>query len=176
MRIPIRQSTEADIEYIAANMRKEDVEEVAASDGGTPEAALRLGYEVCNPCWTALVDDKPAAMFGIGTFAGEGIFNSEMVGIIWLLGTPAITKYGQAFAKHSKLWLDAAMEHYDVLYAMMDCRQEVHARWLRWCGFHIDHIIDRYGIHQLPFALWKRRAARPSNLIQEFEQCVTPQA
>lgn len=69
-------------------MREADRIEVAAV-GHSPKAALRAGL-FAGEAWTALVDGRPEAMFGLvvtNAIAGEGR--------PWMLGTDAIYRHGR---------------------------------------------------------------------------------
>lgn len=73
---------------IANRMRDADRVECEAF-GHQPRAALRAGL-IAGKAWTALVDGRPEAMFGVvpvNAMAGEGR--------PWMLGTDAIYRHGR---------------------------------------------------------------------------------
>jgi hypothetical protein len=131
-----RQPTWADCEYVAANMRKEDVLEVSAFNH-TPEDALYLGLEHSAASYT-LVNPKgePIAVLGVTPQYNIDL-PKEDTGMIWLLGTPGIEKYGYRFLRYSK---EALQELYDktdfeLFFNYTHTDNFVHHKWLKWLGF-----------------------------------------
>lgn len=123
--------TREDIEYVATNMRPEDVEECHAN-GQTPLYALTVGVNVSRLSF-ALVDDNrvPVAILGVT----EGI--SKDWGLIWLLGTPGIETNQLKFLRHCRYGLKRMFEEsgFEVFYNYTYAKNDVHHRWLRWLGF-----------------------------------------
>lgn len=74
---------------IANRLRAIDREECEAM-GRTPKQALRLGILTSEKAWTALVDGKPEAMFGVVV---ESALTSEAVP--WFLGTDEVYRHGR---------------------------------------------------------------------------------
>jgi len=75
---------------IAKRMRDIDRKECEAM-GHSPKMALRMGLWFSQNAWTALVDGKPEAMFGImvtSALTGDGS--------PWFLGTDEVYKHGRA--------------------------------------------------------------------------------
>lgn len=129
----VRPSTMEDVEYLSKNLRVEDVEEVEAI-GQTPFDALALGYRHSTICLT-LVDPKtglPAGMVGVAPSPQI----SDM-GIIWLLGTPAIEQNTTAFLRGSKKVMQDIFKQvpYKAYYNYTHANNLVHHRWLKWLGF-----------------------------------------
>jgi hypothetical protein len=59
--------------------------------GRTPKQALRSGLSASDWTITALVDGKPAAMFGVATVSAI-----EGLGRPWMLGTDEVYRHGKA--------------------------------------------------------------------------------
>ena len=120
-----------DADYVAQNMRIEDVEECAAS-GFTPLRALTLSAESAISLRT-LVDPEgnQAAVLGVSPSS------FPRFGAVWMLGTPSIEKYKMTFLRNSKLSLPILYEEtgYDALYNYTYANNSVHHAWLRWLGF-----------------------------------------
>ncbi|GFM29273.1 hypothetical protein [Novosphingobium sp. PY1] len=77
------------INVIANRLRAIDREECAAM-GRTAKQALRLGLATSGKAWTALVDGKPEAMFGVVV---EDLINGR--GTPWFLGTDEVYRHGR---------------------------------------------------------------------------------
>jgi hypothetical protein len=63
--------------------------------GRTPKQALRSGVLYSEKAWTALVDDKPEAMFGV-------VLDSALTGEAtpWMLGTDEVYRHGRELLIH----------------------------------------------------------------------------
>ena len=77
------------INRIARRIRVHDREECEAM-GRTPKQALRLALLSSEKAWTALLDDKPEAMFGVVV---ESVLTGE--GTPWFLGTNEVYRHGR---------------------------------------------------------------------------------
>ena len=128
----IRLSTQADVGFVYARMRVEDVEECEAG-GHTALDALDWGYVNSIVCKTLLDPHtgEAIALTGVSPSGYEG------AGKVWLLGTPGIERNTVTFLRNSK---QALCELYDeagctVLYNYAHCNNKLHHRWLKWLGF-----------------------------------------
>lgn len=74
---------------IANNMRDIDRRECEAM-GRTSKQALRAGIARSIRCWTALVDGRPEAMFGVVVESALG-----GVAVPWFLGTDEVYRHGR---------------------------------------------------------------------------------
>jgi len=136
----IRKTISEDIDYLAPRLRYEDKREILDSVGQNPYQALRDGFNNSQICLT-IVDDKdiPVGMFGVG---------SE--GNIWLLASPEIKRIRFSFLRESKKVVNLLNKKYQILWNYVDCRNNLHLRWLKWCGFSFLRKIN-YGVNQKPF-------------------------
>jgi len=132
MKSNIIPSEEAHIPYVANNMREADRMEIAATGTYDPHVALQTGYENSKPNgYTLVVDDLPVCMFGVGPMSE----NPEW-GQIWLLGTDDITdNCSFHFLRWSKRFLPTLMEPYEMVCNIVDARNTVHIKWIKWLGF-----------------------------------------
>lgn len=126
------EARESDIDYIAPRLRKPDLQEIKALGDLSPRDALTLSYFGSKPkCYTAIGSGVPVAMFGVVPFE-----ENERWGSIWLLGTDDITdKVPIPFLKWTKRFFPILMEPYDMVCNIVDKRNEVHIKWIKWLGF-----------------------------------------
>lgn len=127
----IRNTIADDIEFLADNMRIEDVEEVEAI-GITPLYALSHGYHCSDICLTMLGSDGvPMGMYGVAKS------HNPQLGAIWLLGTKGIEDNTMTFLRHSREGLDRlwSSTSYDGFYNLSYAENTLHHRWLKWLGF-----------------------------------------
>lgn len=146
----IRLATEEDVAQMAPKLRQADKNEVWASDGYSPLEALRTSYSLSKPCFTAVLDDEPLAMFGTVPILSN-------VGSIWLLGTDSVSKAPTSFLRWSRRLLPFLLQPYDMVCNLVDARNTVHIRWIRWLGFTFIRKTT-HGPQQLPFYEFARLA------------------
>lgn len=134
----VRQTVRGDINYLAPRLRPADRQEIEAVTGkkDQEEASLLKGYETSDVCSTFLTPEgNPAGMFGVVAPSGHW-------GRIWLLATPDIERWPKLFIRYSRPILGLLNIKYPILYNVVDTRNTVHIRWLKWSGFRFMHRIQ----------------------------------
>lgn len=134
-----------DITTLAPRLRKEDVEEIKAVTGNDPETELRASLLHSSECWTIVHEDAIIGMFGVAPIEG-----SE-AGAIWLLASDELPKIRWSFLKKTRPFIDYFLTKYPVLTNVVDERNTVHIKWLKWAGFTFTDRHDRFGPQQVPF-------------------------
>lgn len=127
----------ADVSHIATiaeRMRAADVREVMAASGRTPHEALEVSLRKSSVAWTGLIDGRPEVMFGAGD-----LNVLTLTAAPWLLGTDEVEANYRQFLRRSVDWRDQLLQRYAVLRNVVDDRNEVSKRWLRWLGFTIGN-------------------------------------
>lgn len=140
------------IDWIAPRMRRADVDEVRAASGKSPREALEFSVDRSNEAYTALFNDVPAAMFGVGWI---NIING--IGAPWLLGTDEVEKNYRHFLRGSKWWIGQLSSRYDILTNVVDDRNTVSKRWLAFLGFTLFEPTV-IGVERRPFRKFELRA------------------
>jgi len=127
-----RPSTVADVQTIAENMRTEDVDEIKAQSGNTPREGLFFCYFMSKPCVTIVSrHGNPIGMWGVVPL-------DNTAGRIWMLGCEAMLKDASDkynFLRESRKELAKLHGQYPLLTNVVDARNTVHVRWIRWMGF-----------------------------------------
>ena len=113
---------------IAIHMREADRVEAKALANESPFGALEMCFKFSADKWTVMFDGVPAAMFGAGAVA-DGIVS------VWMLGTDELEHNKAAVARGSVFWRDQLLARYGTLANIVDARNTVTIRWLRWLGF-----------------------------------------
>ena len=150
--ICVRPATHSDAADVAPRLRMADLQEVSASLGEPPINVLEEGIAASDPCYA--VTDKAGcvlALFGVVPQA-----DNREVGRIWLLGSQELVADRFYFARNSRLWIDCLQQRYRVLWNWVDARNEVHIRWLEWCGFRLTAVDDAFGVEGRPFYEFQR--------------------
>lgn len=119
-----------DVTSLYPYLREADKREVEAL-GLTPEMALCRAYLDSAICRTIINGTGcPVAMFGV-------VPSGEFSGIVWMLGNDLLVKMKTAFLKECRNEVIKLNNIYPHLYNIIDSRNEVHIKWIKWCGFKI---------------------------------------
>jgi len=156
--ISVRHATADDAVRLAPKLRRADLQEIQAATGETALGALERGLQDSDPSYVIIdAEGTPLALFGVVPDIGDK-------GIVWLLGSDAIEEHAISFARGSRPWLDRLHERYPVLWSFVDVRNELHLRWLTWCGFEVTRTIEGFGVERRAFHEVVRVRARIPDL------------
>jgi hypothetical protein len=70
---------------------------------------------------------------------------------VWLLASPGLVTIQREFMRQTRPVLDGFHASYPLLWNLVDARNEVHIRWLRYFGFTFLHLHPHVGPEGLPF-------------------------
>jgi len=144
----VRSATLADVEFVAANLREADREEVLAAVGIDPTIALPAYIHEGREVYAAglQLDDRAEVLFGL-----DPIFGMDRAAVIWLLSTDRIYEHPVEFVIQSGRIFEVCHQHFDLLTNFIDARNTRHIRWLKRLGFHMIRKVDKYGYAGIPF-------------------------
>jgi len=134
-------------------MREADVVECRAT-GHSPKQALRDGLIASSLCFTALLDGRPEAMFGLvvnSALAGEGT--------PWMLGTEAIYEHPRAMLRWGPRFLAAMLDSTPALSNLVAVRNGRAVRMLRRWGFDLSE--ETIVVGEVDFVMF--RMERPAS-------------
>lgn len=131
--VEIVQADTRHIKHLAENMRAIDKKEVWAMSQKSPAEALfdSLGKASAGLCHTALINDRPALMWGVGP-AEEG------AGIPWMLATDDLELVSRRFVRQSREYVEKMQAPFNMLFNYVHAENEISQRWLKWCGFYVE--------------------------------------
>ena len=73
-------------------------------------------------------------------------------GVIWFLSSEVMFKKNRIqFIKNSKIWVEKLFRDYEILWNVVDSRNKIHIRWLKWMGFRFIADIPEYGAEKRMF-------------------------
>lgn len=141
-----RVATKDDLNYVVPRLRRQDVEECRAMFGIDPASFFAAA---------GLNDDTYCIVSSQGTAFGlAGVAKSRAspsVAQIWMVATPKLEDHQMEFLKYSKKFIDEVTAPYDLVYNYVDARNEVHLKWLQWCGFTFINYLPSWGAEKRPF-------------------------
>jgi hypothetical protein len=124
----VRTTVPADCIELASTMRAEDKEEIWHSSRKLPLAALKMGINYSDICWSVEWEGRVVAIFGVSR-------KDELVGIPWMLASDDLKKIRKSFLKESKDYLEQMFQGYTLLANSAWSKNTIHIQWLRWLGF-----------------------------------------
>lgn len=133
-------------------MRDADRAEVYAATGRDPQTALVESVLHSTVAWAGLIEEVPVAIFGVGPL---NILSG--LGSPWLLGSDELEKHSFELLRKSRPYVTEMHRSYPVLFNLVDQRNVVSQRWLRWLGFTL-HAPIPYGHLGLPFIPFEKEA------------------
>lgn len=131
---------------LAPRLRKADLQEIEAASAQDPIDALREGAEKSVPSCTIIGN--------IGFVAGMfGVVPEDHFGRVWLLGSDElVTKpLSRQFLSECKSFLNGIERMYPAIGNIIDARNTLHIKWLRWLGFTFIRRIPDYGVERREF-------------------------
>ncbi len=134
MAVKLRLCEAGDIEYIAANMRAVDAEEIRLAGNHDPLECLTKGASHSVYCRVIEINGRPAAILGL-----VPLDNVNGRGICWLLGTDDIERHAKAFCELCRQELAAMMKRAERVENFVWAENRVSIRWLKWLGFEFEH-------------------------------------
>lgn len=147
--IQLHETTLEDVKAISRRLRGEDVAEVSAATGMPLEAALIASYEASKFCMTATLCGVPIMLFGVSQITPE-------VGCIWMRSTPKARNYGKEILSECEAVIKACLTEYRVLTCMVDFRNLLYPRWLKWLEFEPILEWGKWGAEERPFMQFAR--------------------
>lgn len=145
----------AHVGTIAARMREIDKLECAIM-GRTPKQALRLALQGSSLAWTAKIDGRPEAMFGV---AAVSLIDRE--GSPWLLLTDEGARHAKALVRDGRRYSDLIQMEYSVLKNFVHADNHSACRWLVRLGYTLGEPFDMHGHPMRPFERIAKPCASP---------------
>ncbi|MFY0576309.1 hypothetical protein ACN28S_19855 [Cystobacter fuscus] len=145
--LTVRPARPTDAALLAPRLREADLLEIAAVTTEKPVELLERSIRCSVPCHAVL--DEQGLLLALFGAAPDG--RKPEAGLVWLLGSDELEKHAVTFLRQGLYWIERLHEHYSVLGNWIDARNEVHIRWLRWCGFQLIHRDESHGVQQRSF-------------------------
>jgi hypothetical protein len=114
--------------------------------GHTPKEAIRYGLMSATMAWTAVIDGRPEAIFGVST-----ISLLEGSGRPWMLMTDEAVKHAVALVRFGYIYTEAIQRHYALLHNWVHAENDASIRWLSRLGFAVGSVDVLNGYPMRPF-------------------------
>ena len=129
-------TTDEHVVELSTTMREADVQEVWAANHLLPYEALKLSLEYTDRAYTSLFNKEVICMWGVG----KTTYLSEE-GIPWMLTSDLVRIHFREFLRQAPRLLDDIKKEAIILINMVDARNTLSIRWLKWLGFTIHDSI-----------------------------------
>ena len=128
---PFHRATQLhDVCELAPNLRSEDKREVETL-GKTSEQSLLSGYLFGKVCRSIINNyGQVVGMYGV-------VPVDNKTGLVWMLGSNKLKKIKIPFLKESRTEVEGMNTLFPHLWNIIDSRNEMHLKWIKWCGFKI---------------------------------------
>jgi scaffold protein Gp13 len=167
----VRPYQEGDAAELLPFLRKADYQEIRATTFMCVLDALEQGVEKSAPMCSII--GNTGCVEGLFGIQPEGIF-----GRVWMVGSDELTKnpLRRQFIRECKTYLDVLSRGYGAIGNVIDERNTVHVRWLRWMGFTFLRRIDNYGVESRPFLEFIKLCAweQPPQVVDSKVQVEQP--
>lgn len=135
-------------------LRKEDQEEIKALANLKGPEALILGLLHSHICISIFTEqDVICGMFGVQGQKGKDA-------TVWMLASDEIEEIAIPFLRQNKAVINFINQLHPVLHNVVDVRNELHIKWLKWCGFTFINK-QNIGYENKPFYSFVRTCVSP---------------
>jgi hypothetical protein len=152
--VEIRDLRAGDIEHVAAHMRAADVAEVRAGNH-EPLEALRHSVRVSARTWVAVVEGRPAAIFGVAPLGTV----LDPRGAPWLLGTDDVPAKPRALVRLARVYTSEMLSAFPHLVNAVHTRNTAACTWLARVGFTLGATFD-HPVTGEPFTIFEMQGGR----------------
>jgi hypothetical protein len=114
--------------------------------GHTPKSAIRNGLLGASMAWTALIDGRAEAIFGVSTTS-----LLEGSGRPWMLMTDEAVKHAVSLVRFGRIYTEAIQRHYALLHNWVHAENDASIRWLSRLGFAVGSVDVINGHPMRPF-------------------------
>jgi len=146
--VTFRQPTDADLEFLADNLRLADqVETRCIFPTGDLRSILKWSVDNSVETLVATDGDEPIALFGVGL--------TEVGGVPWMCGTDKINQFKLKTLRSVKVVIEAWLNHYGYLYNDVHKDNLKAQAMVKRLGFTVD--TEPSSFHPDFHRFWKTR-------------------
>lgn len=131
-KLAMRDVLSTDAVGIVNHLRPDDRREMIALDPAMPEN-MCIDRSVAVSEWSQTVVEiatgRPVAIFGVAKNPGCDLWHP------WMHATTLIMDHRFEFLRRCRTVVNTLMEFYSPMFNVVDARNNLHLKWLHWCGF-----------------------------------------
>lgn len=171
MKYTVRPATMLDAIKMSTRLRFEDAREIRSASGKAP---LDVLPDCVHGKTYVLTADTPGSLLAL--FGVHDAPHLHRVGIPWMVATPNLVEHQLYFLRNCRHWIGSLAEGYTTLINCVDARNELHIKWLKWCGFTFTQLHAEWGVDKLPFWQFEKQTKCVIQSPSASHQLVSPQA
>lgn len=140
MRVAVVPGTIAHARSIVHDMRLPSTYEVERA-GLDPSRTVEDAVRRAALTWAGMIDGELVCLGGVEqtTILSDSAY-------LWLITTKAVEAHPFIFVRRSQMVLEAILEQYRMVYGVVDKDFTRSIMWLRWLGFEIGPVEDRFRV------------------------------
>jgi len=141
------ETTMEDIDFLAPRLRQADIQECQAASGMEPKEVLIEGLKAGH--FTFTLTPRKGVRVGIWGVVKSPTYDNA--GIIWMMATEELLEYQIKFLRRSRVYIELVQKEFSILHNVVDARNELHIKWLKFMGFKFIQRHENFGVAKLPF-------------------------
>ena len=143
----VRDAIEDDCNHLAKHIRDADRREILDVSGLDPLTAFLESYKMSMAPVTVESGDtgNPVLMCGVSPIYG----GSLKEGAVWMMATNELKDIKFEFLRRSNEVLDRISDPFTVVYNVVDKRNVLHIRWLKWLNFCFLREVPNWGVGKI---------------------------
>ncbi|GGD03447.1 hypothetical protein GTQ45_01985 [Pyruvatibacter mobilis] len=142
----VRSAVLEDCHNLAPNLRPADAAELRAFAGYEPLEGLVESFKVSAQRYVIEHEGEVLTIFGASPSPHD-----PTCGLAWMMASTSLEDHSIWFLRNT-YWMEKLVDdHYDWLFNFIDIRNEVHMKWLRWCGWEFGAVHENFGVEGRPF-------------------------
>ncbi len=138
--ITVRPAVPFDALSLAPRLREADRLELSVNHPSGTEALVLLQsiQQAPRTTWAADYDGSGLqSLFGVAPETNLPAHEPPRA-LVWMLGTDVMVRDPRPFLRESGAIIDELVRQFGTLYNVVDARNTIHIRWLKWCGFTVN--------------------------------------
>lgn len=145
MQWQVRRATLEDVKDLAPRLRELDKQEIYAGTGMAPLECLEMSLSLPSVgVWVGTYKGRPEIIFGLSKV-------SETEGCPWMVCTDELKNSPTEFIRKCRNWIKGFSRQFPTIRNYVYAKNELHIKWLKWCGFEFVKLHEKRGFTQEPF-------------------------
>ena len=151
----VRDATLDDAVELGPRLRPEDRAEIRAMAGSIDPTLALIGSVLLSGDNAKAIVTNAGEVIGLFGVVDDG---DGIGGTVWLMASSTLEerRYALTFLRECHKWCDRMNAKFPLLHNYVDARNEVHLKWLKWCGCIFIKHEPSFGYERRPFIQFVR--------------------